>query len=140
MRNRPPGWTVARTPDVGVRYGMTVTTVGATAPTSVARSALRHMRLRAVDGGGSLRGMSDVQLSQAAYDRLKAEYDDLTTRGRTDIARTIERARELGDLSENADYHAAKDDQGRMEARIRQLQAMVDNAVIVDTSDTDEAV
>jgi transcription elongation factor GreA len=84
--------------------------------------------------------MSDVHLSQAAYDRLKAEYDDLTTRGRTDIARIIERARELGDLSENADYHAAKDDQGRMEARIRQLQAMLDRAQIVDTSEADDVV
>ena len=44
----------------------------------------------------------------------------------------IERARERGDLSENADYHAAKDDQGRMEARIRQLQAILDGAVIID--------
>ncbi len=49
------------------------------------------------------------QLSQVAYDRLKAEYDDLTTRGRVDIARKIEAARELGDLSEIGDYHAAKE-------------------------------
>jgi transcription elongation factor GreA len=72
-------------------------------------------------------------LSPAAYERLKAEFDDLTTRGRVDIARTIERARELGDLSENADYHAAKEDQGRMEARIRQIQALLENAVIVES-------
>src|SRR5207253_7414212 len=87
---------------------------------------------KAGTGGGSLAPMSDVHLSQAAYDRLKAEYDDLTTRGRTEIAGTIERARELGDLSENADYHAAKDDQGRMEARIRQLHAMLDHAEVLD--------
>jgi transcription elongation factor GreA len=49
-------------------------------------------------------------LSQAAYDRLKAEHDDLTTRGRVEIARKIEAARELGDLSENGDYHAAKEE------------------------------
>lgn len=78
--------------------------------------------------------MAETVLSQAAYDRLKSELDDLTTRGRVDIARTIERARELGDLSENGDYHAAKDDQGKMEARIRQLQNMLDRAVIVDSS------
>jgi transcription elongation factor GreA len=78
--------------------------------------------------------MSETQLSKAAHDRLAAELEDLTTRGRTEIARLIERARELGDLSENGDYHAAKDDQGRMEARIRQLQAMLDNAVIVEAS------
>jgi transcription elongation factor GreA len=76
--------------------------------------------------------MSETHLSQAAYDRLKAELDDLTTRGRVEIARMIERARELGDLSENGDYQAAKDEQGRMEGRIRQLQAMVDRAVIVE--------
>src|SRR6476619_1137373 len=76
--------------------------------------------------------MPETHLSQDAYERLKAELDDLTTRGRTEIARLIERARELGDLSENGDYHAAKDDQGRMEARIRQLQAMLKDAEIVD--------
>lgn len=76
--------------------------------------------------------MAESHLSRTAYQRLKAELDDLTTRGRIDIAGSIERARELGDLKENADYHAARDDQGRMEARIRQLQALVDNAVIVE--------
>ena len=60
-------------------------------------------------------------LSVAAYERLKAELDDLTTRGRIEIARKIETARELGDLSENGDYHAAKEEQGKMEGRIRQL-------------------
>jgi transcription elongation factor GreA len=70
-------------------------------------------------------------LSQAAYDRLQAEYDDLTTRGRVEIARKIEAARELGDLSENGDYHAAKEEQGKMEGRIRQLAAMLENAEIV---------
>ena len=76
--------------------------------------------------------MASTQLSRDAYDRLQAELDDLTTRGRVEIATLIERARELGDLSENGDYHAAKDDQGKMEARIRQLQAMLKNAEIVD--------
>ncbi len=79
--------------------------------------------------------MAETHLSQTAYDRLRQELDDLTTRGRVDIAQTIERARELGDLSENADYHAAKDDQGRMEARIRQIRSLLDNAVIVDQSE-----
>jgi transcription elongation factor GreA len=70
-------------------------------------------------------------LSQAAYDRLQAEYEDLTTRGRVEIARKIEAARELGDLSENGDYHAAKEEQGKMEGRIRQLSVMLENAEIV---------
>ena len=76
-------------------------------------------------------------LSQKAYDRLKAEHDELTTVGRVDIARKIEAARELGDLKENGDYHAAKDHQGQMEARIRQLAGMLENAVIVEGTDGD---
>lgn len=77
--------------------------------------------------------MADTQhLSRDTFERLSAELHDLTTRGRTEIAQLIERARALGDLSENGDYHAAKDDQGRMEARIRQLQATLSKAVVVD--------
>jgi transcription elongation factor GreA len=77
--------------------------------------------------------MSDVhQLSASAHERLQAEYEDLTTRGRIDIAQAIERARELGDLSENGDYQAAKDQQGHMEGRIRQLEAILNNCEIVD--------
>jgi len=76
-------------------------------------------------------------LSQKAYDRLKAEHDELTTVGRIDIARKIEAARELGDLKENGDYHAAKDFQGQMEARIRQLAGMIENCVIVEGTDGD---
>lgn len=75
------------------------------------------------------------QLSQAAFDRLKAEYDDLTTRGRIDIARKIEAARELGDLSENGDYHAAKEEQGKMEGRILHLTRLLENSEIVADSD-----
>ncbi|MGH9189238.1 MAG: GreA/GreB family elongation factor [Acidimicrobiales bacterium] len=80
----------------------------------------------------SVEPVPETHLSQAAHDRLRQELEDLTTRGRVDIAQIIERARELGDLSENADYHAAKDDQGRMEARIRQLQSILENAVIIE--------
>jgi transcription elongation factor GreA len=77
-------------------------------------------------------------LSQAAYDRLRAEYNDLTTHGRVEIARKIEAARELGDLSENGDYHAAKEEQGKMEARIRQLTVMLENAEIVAAESSDQ--
>ena len=72
------------------------------------------------------------QLSQAAYDRLKEEHTNLTTAGRIDIARKIETARELGDLSENGDYHAAKEEQGKMEGRIAHLASILENAEIVD--------
>jgi transcription elongation factor GreA len=76
--------------------------------------------------------MSETKLSAEAYERLSAEVEDLTTRGRVEIARAIEAARALGDLSENGDYHAAKDSQGKMEARIRQLQGLLASAVIVE--------
>src|ERR1700760_932783 len=78
--------------------------------------------------------MAATELSQDAFDRLQAELEDLRTRGRIDIARAIEAARALGDLSENGDYHAAKDAQGKMEARIRQLEAMLSDAVFVDAA------
>ena len=76
-------------------------------------------------------------LSQATHDRLSAELEQLTTHGRVDIARKIQAARELGDLSENGDYHAAKEEQGKMEARIRHLEAVLLDAEIVEAGGTD---
>ena len=73
-----------------------------------------------------------TKLTQGTYDRLVAELEDLTTRGRVEIAQAIETARALGDLSENGDYHAAKDAQGKMESRVRQLQAMLKEVEIVN--------
>ena len=80
------------------------------------------------------------QLSRDAYERLSAEFADLTTRGRIDIARKIETARELGDLSENGDYHAAKEEQGKMEGRIMHLEAILEDVVIVDSVAATDAV
>jgi transcription elongation factor GreA len=76
-------------------------------------------------------------LSPGAFERLNAELEDLTTRGRVEIARKIEAARELGDLSENGDYHAAKEEQGKMEARIRNIEAVLANAEIVESAGGD---
>lgn len=84
--------------------------------------------------------MSETQLTRETHARLQAELEDLTTRGRVEIARQIEAARALGDLSENGDYHAAKDAQGKMEARVRQLQAMLQTAVIVERPEGDDVV
>ncbi|CAN5146349.1 transcription elongation factor GreA [soil metagenome] len=78
-----------------------------------------------------------VPLSQAAFDRLQAEHDDLVSRGRIDIARKIETARELGDLSENGDYHAAKEEQGKMQGRIMHLANILENAEIVESGEID---
>lgn len=72
------------------------------------------------------------ELSQEAFDRLAAEHGDLTTRGRIEIAKKIETARELGDLSENGDYHAAKEEQGKMEGRIIHLAGLIENCTIVE--------
>ena len=81
-----------------------------------------------------------TKLTQETYDRLTAELVGLTTRGRIEIAQAIESARALGDLSENGDYHAAKDSQGKMEARIRQLEALLKNATITEASLGDTVV
>lgn len=80
------------------------------------------------------------QLSQAAHDRLKTEHEDLTTRGRIDIARKIESARELGDLSENGDYHAAKEEKGKMEGRIIHLARILEDAIIVESEGGGDSV
>ena len=69
---------------------------------------------------------------------MQAEHDDLTTRGRIEIAKKIETARELGDLSENGDYHAAKEEQGKMEGRIIHLASLIDNAEIVEVDTSGE--
>lgn len=72
----------------------------------------------------------ETWLTQATYDRLKAELDELSTSGREHIAERIQEAREDGDLKENAGYHAAKDEQGKIEARIRELEQMLKNAQV----------
>jgi transcription elongation factor GreA len=79
-------------------------------------------------------------LTQGAYDRLKAELDELSGPGRTEIAKKIEAAREEGDLKENGGYHAAKEEQGKMEARIRQLTQLLETAVIGETPADDGVV
>ena len=84
--------------------------------------------------------MSDTWLSQEAYDRLQAEYVQLSGEGRTAIAKRIEAAREEGDLKENGGYHAAKEEQGKMEARIRQLTQLLETAVIGETPADDGVV
>jgi transcription elongation factor GreA len=69
-------------------------------------------------------------LTQEAYDRLKAEFERMSTVGRTEIAKKIEEARQEGDLKENGGYHAAKEEQGKQEARIRQLRQLLENAQV----------
>jgi transcription elongation factor GreA len=81
---------------------------------------------------------SATWLTQEAYDRLKTELDHLSGDGRTEIAKKIEAARQEGDLKENGGYHAAKEEQGKREARIRQLRQLLDNAQVGETPASDD--
>jgi transcription elongation factor GreA len=72
--------------------------------------------------------MTQTWLTQEAADRLRAELVQLEGPGRKDVTAKIEAARAEGDLKENGGYHAARDEQGKMEARIRQLKQMLENA------------
>ncbi len=74
-------------------------------------------------------------LTVEAYRRIKAELEQLTTTGREQITEKIKVAREHGDLKENAEYHAAKDEQGLMESKIRKLQHMLTDPEIVEAPD-----
>jgi len=69
---------------------------------------------------------------------LRAELDELEGPRRTDVVAAIKKAREFGDLSENFEYHAAKNEQGLLEARIRNLRARLDGAEIVEDASSDE--
>lgn len=79
----------------------------------------------------------NILLTQAAYDRLKDELEQLILVERGEIAKKIQEAREEGDLKENGGYHAAKEEQGKLEARINRLEEMLANAEIgsADSSD-----
>jgi transcription elongation factor GreA len=79
-------------------------------------------------------------LTQEAYDRLKAELDHLSGPGRIEIAQKIEAARQEGDLKENGGYHAAKDEQGMREARIRQLTQLLENSRVGEAPRADGVV
>src|SRR6476661_9531958 len=76
--------------------------------------------------------MAPSHLSQQAYDRLQEELAERSGPRRKEISAWIERAREHGDIKENADYDAAKNEQGHNEARIRQIEAILRDAVIVE--------
>jgi len=79
-------------------------------------------------------------LTIEAYTRLKTELDQLKTEGRTKIAERLLHARELGDISENAEYDAAKDEQGLMEARIRKLESMLRDPEIIEAPAASDSV
>ena len=82
--------------------------------------------------------MVDERLTAKQADALRLELEELEGPRRTEVIAAIKRAREFGDLSENFEYHAAKNEQGLLEARIRTLRARLDHAEIVATADGDE--
>jgi transcription elongation factor GreA len=79
-------------------------------------------------------------LTPEAHQKLQEELEYLTTTGRAEIEQRIQTAREHGDLRENADYDAAKNDQGMMEARIRQVQSLLDKAEVREVEATEEVI
>ena len=89
---------------------------------------------------GTLPRMSEPHLSPQAYERLREELEERTTTRRREISLWIERAREHGDIKENADYDAAKNEQGHNEARVRQLEAMLEDAVVIEGASAGEVV
>jgi len=81
--------------------------------------------------------MSVSYYTEDGLKKLKDELNELRTKGRADIARQIAEARDKGDLSENAEYDAAKDAQGLLELKIKKLEVVVGNARIMDESKID---
>ena len=78
-----------------------------------------------------------VYLTQQGLDDLKKELDDLINVRRPENVQAIKEARSLGDLSENAEYDAARNEQAQIEARIVQLEKMLENVSIIDEANTD---
>ena len=81
-----------------------------------------------------------VWLTQDAYDKLRAELENLKGPVRQEIVNRISAARDEGDLSENGGYHAAREEQGKNEGRIRQLEATLDRAKVGETPPDDGVV
>ncbi len=76
---------------------------------------------------------NEVPITPEGLEAVRREHEQLTTVKRPEIVSKIKAARELGDLSENFEYHAAKNEQGMMEARIRELEAIMKNHVLIET-------
>jgi transcription elongation factor GreA len=78
-------------------------------------------------------------LTQVGFEKIKAELDELKSNGRQEAARAIAEARAQGDLSENAEYDAAKDAQGLLELKISELEGIISNARVIDESQLDDS-
>lgn len=78
-------------------------------------------------------------LTKEGFEKIKAELEELKTVGRSDAAKAIAEAREKGDLSENAEYDAAKNAQGMLELKINDLEKILSNARVIDESQLDDS-
>ncbi|MEO7176427.1 MAG: transcription elongation factor GreA [Saprospiraceae bacterium] len=78
-----------------------------------------------------------IYLTQEGYDRVKSELEEMKTTGRSDIAKAIAEARDKGDLSENAEYDAAKNAQGMLEMKINEMEKTLSSARVLDESQLD---
>src|SRR5436305_13743178 len=83
---------------------------------------------------------NDIPITPEGLEAVRRELDELTTKRRPSIVAKIKAARELGDLSENFEYHAAKNEQGMKEARINELEAIIKNHVLIEKVDADGLV
>ena len=77
-------------------------------------------------------------VTEEGLKELEKELEDLTTNVRPEVINAIKEARALGDLSENAEYHAAKEKQSIVEARIRELEYLIENSTVIKQGDTSE--
>ena len=82
----------------------------------------------------------EILLTKEGYAKLKAEYEELVSVTRKEVAERLKEARAFGDLSENAEYDAAKNEQSEVEARILKLEQMLRQAKIMDDSDYEEGI
>ncbi len=80
----------------------------------------------------------ECYITKEGLEELKQELEDLTKNQRPDIINAIKEARALGDLSENAEYHAAKERQGQVESRIKELEYLIENATIIEEGSSKE--
>src|SRR4051794_7155413 len=85
--------------------------------------------------GGAIAMTADrIPMTREGYEKLKAELDRMQHSEMLEITKRVAAARSLGDLSENAEYHAAREDQGMLQARINQLSHKLNQAFIIDRS------
>lgn len=82
----------------------------------------------------------DVYLTKEGFEKLQEEYKELTDHRRQSVASKIKEARELGDISENSEYDAAREEQGFVEGRITELRKLLNNAIIVEDEDSQAGV